>query len=150
MLPYRCYAYLSMALIGVGLMLSCDAPPATPTRIVYPATRTSVPYSTLEPSNSTPTLRVNLDAFAPPARGRDLLIFYCGNCHSFACGLTGQHTAVHWDTIQLTHLDRVGPGLADQDYEEIFLYLKANFDDTKPRPEVPSDIMGKGCTSPFR
>lgn len=123
-------------------------PTVTPRSVkptVRPKTITPLPVS-----HSTATFKVNLDEYAPPGRGRDLLIENCSNCHTFACALIGQRTAGHWLTVENTHRDRIGINLSDRDYGKLFNYLEKNFNDQKPEPVLPPDLLGKGCTTPFR
>lgn len=90
--------------------------------------------------------RFDVEAFLPPARARELFFNYCVNCHSFVCSMRGQRSRERWDVFKFQHRDKL-VGLADADYELIFDYLKENFDDTKPEPELPPELLeGINCT----
>jgi hypothetical protein len=38
--------------------------------------------------------------------------------------------------------------MSDADVTAIFTYLKANFNDSKPEPKIPSELLQQSCT-PF-
>jgi hypothetical protein len=83
----------------------------------------------------------------PAGPGRSLVLESCGNCHSAACAAIGQRTAERWDALKADHRDKV-TSLSEQDRETVFGYLKENFNDSKPEPKVPPQLMQAGCT-PF-
>jgi hypothetical protein len=56
----------------------------------------------------------------------------------------GQRPPERWDALKASHKDYV-PGA---DLEGMFVYLKANFDNTRPEPKVPPAFLQGGCT-PF-
>ncbi|MBF8249045.1 MAG: hypothetical protein HW374_1845 [Bacteroidetes bacterium] len=69
------------------LIASCGAAPeepAVPTQAAFPV------------SDSAPAQKLNLDDFAPPGKGRDLLVQNCSTCHSFVCAIRGQRTREHF------------------------------------------------------
>jgi hypothetical protein len=80
----------------------------------------------------------------PPGEGRDQLLNSCGSCHNLACSAIGQRTDDRWESLKEAHSDKIGPAELDQ----IFTYLKANFNDTRPAPNVPARFLEGGCT-PF-
>ncbi len=80
----------------------------------------------------------------PAGPERDLVLNNCASCHNVACATIGQRPAARWDDLEQGHSDRV-PGA---DLDAIFAYLKGNFDDTKPAPNVPPEFLEGGCT-PF-
>ena len=79
----------------------------------------------------------------PPGPGRDQVLNNCGSCHNLACATIGQRPAARWDALRDSHRDKVSDGL-----DAMFAYLKANFDESKPEPQVPSRFLEGGCT-PF-
>jgi hypothetical protein len=83
----------------------------------------------------------------PAGAGRDLVLNTCGSCHPVACSARGQRTAAAWGNIQESHKDKLG-GMTDTDVSTIFAYLKANFNDTKPEPKIPAELLQQSCT-PF-
>lgn len=76
----------------------------------------------------------------------DMLLFNCGSCHSWVCAVIEQRPETHWNTVQASHRDRVS-GLSDSEYEELFAFLKANFNDQQPEPELPPELRSLGCTT---
>ncbi len=88
--------------------------------------------------------KVDLDAFMPPGRGRDLLLNNCASCHSFVCAITGQRTIEHWRAVKREMRAEVSQ-LDDDDYEVLFAYLEENFNDQKPEPNLPPELRQLGC-----
>lgn len=76
----------------------------------------------------------------------DMLLFNCGSCHSWVCAVIEQRPETHWNTVQATHRDRVS-GLLDSDFEQLFAFLKENFNDQQPEPELPPALRSLGCTT---
>ena len=68
----------------------------------------------------------------------------CASCHNLACSVIGQRTPERWDSLQVSHKDKV----SGADVEAMFAYLKANFDSSKAEPKVPPAFLEGGCT-PF-
>lgn len=83
----------------------------------------------------------------PAGPGRDQALDTCGTCHPVVCAATGQRTAAQWDRIRESHLDKL-TNLGDENLNALFGYLKANFNDTKPEPQIPAEFLQQGCT-PF-
>lgn len=147
---------IAIALLGTGL-ISCFGESPTPTPRPAPTPRlvaVSTPQTPVaQPFTREPrpgTTLVNLDALAPPGTARDALILYCGNCHSFVCALGGQRTLEHWESVKSLHKTSRWVILPDRDYDFLFAYLEANFNDRKPVPDLPPALQGQGCTSPQR
>ncbi len=87
------------------------------------------------------TAKLDMDRIFPPGKGRDLVLFNCTGCHSFVRIVTGQRTQDAWQVVRRTMRSRVS-GLGDQEYDELFAYLEANFDDTRPVPSLPDWLLG--------
>ncbi len=83
------------------------------------------------------TEKVNLDTFAPRGSGRDLVIMNCDYCHPWVCTLQGRRTVDVWTTVEYTHRETLRVHLSDQDWNRLFSYLKDNFNDVKPEPQLP-------------
>ncbi|HEX2521981.1 MAG TPA: hypothetical protein VHP35_07625, partial [Terriglobia bacterium] len=58
----------------------------------------------------------------PPGPGRDNVVSSCGSCHSLLCGVKGQRTAERWDSIKLSHRDKLS-GVSSSDLDKMFAYL---------------------------
>jgi hypothetical protein len=80
----------------------------------------------------------------PPGPGRDQVLNSCGSCHNVACAAIGQRNAQRWDALREGHKEH----MQGTDLAEVFAYLKAHFDDTRPAPVVPARFLEGGCT-PF-
>ena len=93
------------------------------------------------------TKDVTLADIFPPGRERDLVLNTCGSCHSVACVAQGRRTKDRWENIEKGHKDTV-TGVKDADYDAMFAYLEAHFNDTQPEPRVPAKFLAQGCT-PF-
>ncbi len=157
------------ALPTSGTAVPTAAQPATPTCIpgtMSQATVSSVAVSTAvssggatppatAPSTAAPTAasssnqpgKVNMDAILPPDPARDLLFNNCTSCHSWVCAVIGQRTTDDWDRLKLAMRQRVS-GMTDADFETLFNYLKSNFNDQKPVPDLPPEIAAMGCVTP--
>jgi cytochrome c5 len=98
-------------------------------------------------STGEPAKPFSVAGIFPPGTGREKVLETCGSCHSVVCCTRGQRTAERWDNIQKAHKDKL-TGHAGDDVNAMFAYLKANFNETKPEPQVPADLLQQGCT-PF-
>ncbi len=107
-------------------------------------TAPSVAATAAPTSSSGQSNKVNLDAFMPPGKGRDLLLNNCTSCHSFVCAINGQRSVDAWQAVKIGHRDRVA-SLSDEDYNTLFTYLETNFNDQKPPPELPPELANMGC-----
>ncbi len=130
-------ALLATAVVSCAPKVAVIAPPTAAIELVAPASITP------------PGERVNLDSVAPPGRARDLIVENCGTCHSFVCAFRGQRTVEHWQTIKQDMRDKVSQ-VSDQDYDALFAYLEANFNDQKPEPNLPPALQQLGCSSGVR
>jgi hypothetical protein len=63
------------------------------------------------------------------------------------CAARGQRTAERWDSIKKDHKEKLS-GSSSEDLNVMFSYLKANFNDTKPEPQIAPELLQQGCT-PF-
>ena len=64
-----------------------------------------------------------------------------------ACTARGQRSSAQWDRIRESHADKVR-ALTKGQMDTLYTYLKANFNDTKPEPQIPAELLQQGCT-PF-
>jgi mono/diheme cytochrome c family protein len=96
------------------------------------------------PTAGSTSQKVDLNKVFPPGEGRDLVLSNCVACHSFVCSVRGQRPAGHWETVKIGHRAKV-PALNDADFDALFAYLTANFNDTKPEPELPEALLKIGC-----
>ncbi|MBI5029741.1 MAG: 4Fe-4S binding protein [Chloroflexi bacterium] len=88
----------------------------------------------------------NMDVLFPPGEGRDLVLWNCMSCHTFVRIIAG-HSAhshgsepgkdEHWDTHRIRHEPRLWR-LSKPEIDTLYAYLKANFNDQKPQPQLPS------------
>lgn len=138
--------------LGIGLVAACGGSPspgapatsAPPPAASTPAT--AAPAAQAGPAATSGGTFKIADVF-PPGNGRELVLNTCGSCHSIVCSTRDQRTAARWDSIMQGHKDKV-TGLSDADLTTLFTYLKTNFNDTKPEPVVPAELLQQGCT-PF-
>lgn len=90
--------------------------------------------------------KLNLDELAPPGEARELFFNNCTSCHSFVCAVRGQRSIERWNTIKRGHRNKV-IALGDEEYDSLFAYLTENFNDGKPEPEIPPELIeGLNCT----
>ena len=107
----------------------------------------SQPQSNPAVSAEKPSGQSSLANIFPPGPGRELVLNTCGSCHSTACAARGQRTAERWDSIKKDHKDKL-TGSSSEDLNVMFSYLKTNFNDTKPEPQIAAELLQQGCT-PF-
>ncbi len=82
------------------------------------------------------TYRVDMDKIFPPGKGRDLVLNNCTACHNFVRVVIGQRDHGGWLAVRASMGPRVN-SLSKQDLDDLFGYLEANFNDTKPVPDLP-------------
>ncbi len=154
----RILLYLVLILSALVLAVSCDLSPAARPRPLA-STPTTRPTARTVRATITPVIlpgpagpssgfteKVNLDEFAPPGRGRDLVIMNCDYCHPWVCALRNQRTLDHWQMVEDVHRGREWVLLSDDDWNTLFLYLERNFNDQKPEPNFPPAFQQAGCT----
>ena len=83
----------------------------------------------------------------PEGAGKTLVLNNCSSCHAVACSAIGQRTSARWDNLKEDHRDKAS-SLGEEDLETLFAYLKVNFSDSQPEPNVPPHFLERGCT-PF-
>lgn len=91
--------------------------------------------------------QLNVADLFPPGPGREDVLGACGTCHPVACSALGQRAAAQWDRIAESHKDKL-TNLGAESMDALYAYLKANFNDTKPEPQIPAEFLQQGCT-PF-
>jgi cytochrome c5 len=132
-------------LVGGSLIAACaksDQPAEAPKALAplaTPAPSASPAAGAAKPANAA--------SLFPPGDGRQLVLDTCGSCHPVACSARGQRTSAQWDRIRESHADKVS-GLSTKNADALFAYLKANFNDSKPEPQIPAEFLQQGCT-PF-
>ncbi len=97
------------------------------------------------PEPTTWPRKVNMEAIFPPGEGRDLVLYTCMSCHTFVrivVGTNHSHATdsgqlSHWDIHRNLHKQRLMQ-LTDQQVDLIYKYLKANFNEWKTPPRLPS------------
>jgi hypothetical protein len=137
---------LSAIILGGCLIAACggsgdpaQAPAATPAA--------AQPQPTPATAAIGAAKALNVGDLFPPGAGRDQVMDTCGTCHPVACSARGQRTADQWDHIRETHKDRL-TAVSAENLNTLYAYLKANFNDTKPEPQIPAEFIQQGCT-PF-
>lgn len=132
-------------ILGGSLIVACgksDAPPAETPRAA-PAASPS-PSAAPAAGSAQPA---NAASLFPAGDGRQLVLDTCGSCHPVACSARGQRTPAQWDRIRESHADKVS-ALTKAQMDTLYTYLKANFNDTRPEPQIPAELLQQGCT-PF-
>ena len=89
----------------------------------------------------------NVTDVFPPGPGREKVLDTCGSCHPVVCSARGQRTAERWESIKEGHKDKL-TSLSSADLSTMFSYLKEHFNDTRPEPQIPAELLAPGCT-PF-
>lgn len=140
-----CFAAI---IVGGWLLAACGksgTPAAETTRSAAPAS--AQPPSPPDTAGTGAAEAPNVASFFPQGPGRELVLDTCGSCHPVACSARGQRSATQWDRIRESHEDKVS-GITSAQMDVLYSYLKANFNDTKPEPQIPAEFLQQGCT-PF-
>jgi cytochrome c5 len=133
-------------IIGGCVLAACGKSEAPPAETARPAAPATTPSPAATPATGV-AKAANAASLFPEGAGRQLVLDTCGSCHPVACTARGQRTAAQWDRIRESHSDKVS-GVSDKNIDVLFAYLKANFNDTKPEPQIPAEFLQQGCT-PF-
>ena len=130
--------------VAAALLCGCSqasAPASSSSEVAATPSQTQPPAANAAASES-----ITLTDIFPAGTGREQVLNACGSCHSVACVALGRKTAERWDSIKASHMETVSGSGADLD--AMFAYLKEHFNDTKPEPQVPPQLLQQGCT-PF-
>jgi hypothetical protein len=144
-------AFVIAVIAGIWLSVACgnggsggssqNAAPKAPEGAGAPA------QSAQAAGQPQPGQPVTINTLFPPGPGHDLALNTCGTCHPVACVARGQRTPDSWASIKGGHQDKlVNMSTADQD--AVFAYLQEHFNNTRPEPKIPADLIQQGCT-PF-
>jgi hypothetical protein len=141
---------LAAVLAGGYLLASCGKPSAPNAGGAQASTGGAV-MPPAQAASRAPAARpeepFRLATVFPPGRGREKVLNACGSCHALVCVTRGQRTAERWENIKASHRDKLTDA-GSGDLDEMFLYLKTNFNETRPEPRVPAELLQQGCT-PF-
>jgi cytochrome c5 len=86
------------------------------------------------------TTKVDLNAIFPPGEGRDLVLNNCQSCHTFVPIVVLQMDRDQWTRSSLDHRERL-PKLDDATFKTVYEYLIANFNPSRPVPELPKELL---------
>ena len=130
--------------LSSALIVGCNAAeaPGVEDLATAPAEVASAPAAVEEPA-----MPATIGDLFPEGDGRALVLDNCTSCHAVACSAIGQRTSARWDNLKEDHRDKAS-SLGEADLETLFAYLKANFSDSQPEPNVPPHFLEGGCT-PF-
>ncbi|MBM3740021.1 MAG: hypothetical protein FJW39_30045 [Acidobacteria bacterium] len=88
-----------------------------------------------------------LTSVFPAGPGQEKVLSTCGSCHAVGCAALGKRTAANWDNVKKSHKDKMTQ-INAADLDAMFGYLASNFNDSKPEPVFPPELLAQGCT-PF-
>jgi len=134
---------LDVVIASVWLLTGCGISTPPPAEASQGAASKAAPTTPA----TTPSAPFNVASIFPPGPGQALVLNTCGSCHSAVCASRGQRTAEQWESIKKSHKDKLS-ATGSADLNAMFTYLAANFNDTKPEPQVPAELLQQGCT-PF-
>jgi cytochrome c5 len=122
----------------IGLLVAACGSEATPQPTLQPTpTATSeVPQPGPDP---TPPPGARVASFFLAGEGRDLVLEWCGTCHSLTIILTTRKDAEGW----ATYMNNRRPDIAflgDEEVKTVLDYLVANFTPDKPIPQLPPEL----------
>ncbi|MBF8249044.1 MAG: hypothetical protein HW374_1844 [Bacteroidetes bacterium] len=135
---------------GILLLASCSSSgtpsgqPTTPAGSSAPTTAAPAAGATTasQPKGTT------LAEILPAGNGLTLLLNNCSSCHSVVCSVKGQRPVDRWESLKQDHRDKTS-GLSEADLNTLFSYLSANFNNTKPEPNLPPELAAQGGCTPF-
>ena len=136
-----------VVLAGACLLGACGSSNPPSAQVSQPATPAAAPAPAPAPPASPTGKPFNVASIFPPGPGRDMVLSTCGSCHPVSCVARGQRTAERWASLQRSHKDKL-TATSEADLNTMFSYLKANFSDTRPEPQIPPEALQQGCT-PF-
>jgi hypothetical protein len=90
-------------------------------------------------AKSGPT-KVDLNAIFPEGKGRDLVLNNCQSCHTFVPIVVLQMERDQWTRSSMDHRERL-PTVSDDDFKFLYEYLIANFNPSRPVPELPKELL---------
>lgn len=132
---------LVLALLGAWLLAACGKP-ARPSDDAGKSAASKAPEAA-----PAPAAPFSAASIFPPGPGRELVLNTCGSCHPVVCTARGQRTAERWESLKQDHKDKL-TSVSSADLNVMFSYLAKNFNDTKPEPQIPAELLQQGCT-PF-
>jgi hypothetical protein len=134
-------ARLALAIIGAWFLTGCGKSTPQPAEAAQGTASKAGPKA----PETTPSTPFNVTSIFPPGPGRELVLNTCGSCHSAVCATRGQRTAERWESIKKNHKDKLTAS-SSADLNTMFSYLAANFNETKPEPQVTAELLQQGCT----
>ena len=81
-----------------------------------------------------------MNAIFPPGEGRDLVLNNCQSCHTFVPIVVLQMDRDQWTRSSVDHRERL-PKLDDATFKTVYEYLIANFNPSRPVPELPKELL---------
>ena len=84
--------------------------------------------------------KVDLNAIFPQGEGRDLVLNNCQSCHTFVPIVVLQMERDQWTRSSMDHRERL-PKLDDATFKTLYEYLIANFNPSRPVPELPKELL---------
>jgi hypothetical protein len=84
--------------------------------------------------------KIDMNAIFPPGEGRDLVLNNCQSCHTFVPIVVLQMDRDQWTRSSVDHRERL-PKLDDATFKTVYEYLIANFNPSRPVPELPKELL---------
>jgi len=119
----------------IVLLVAGCGPKATP-QPTSTATPAQVPHPGPDP---TPPPGARVAGFFAEGPGRDLVLEWCGTCHSLARILTTRKDPEGWANYMKTRRADIA-FLGDEEVKTVLDYLIANFTPDKPIPQLPPEL----------
>jgi len=140
----RCWCVSKLAVLSATFSIVIACGPAK----TSDAAGGAAPSTTVaKPATTATDKPVTLSSVFPPGNAKEMVLNTCGSCHPVVCVARGQRTAARWDSLEKDHKDKLTSTSA-ADLDAMFSYLKANFNDAKPEPQIPAELAQQSCT-PF-
>jgi hypothetical protein len=122
------------AIVALALTLGGCARPSSESARNDPAPGKPNPGQTAEP------VKINIDEIFPGGPGRELTLNNCTSCHTFVPIVVLQMNKEAWERNERIHRSRV-PGLSDDEFKTLYVYLQANFNPDHPVPKLPKELL---------
>lgn len=123
--------------VAIKVITATRVPSATPASVPGPASETEYgPPGDTALSPTPGVQKLDMDIIFPPGAGRELLLYNCTACHSFVRIVLGQRSKQEWLLVRRKMRPNVSH-LSDAEVDTLFAYAEANFNETKPVPDLP-------------
>ena len=129
---HRSSIFFVTIILGGGVLLTACSPATAQT--------SSNPQPAEQQTPAGKSSNLNIDQIFPAGPGRNLVLNNCVNCHTITPIVVLQLTKEAWERSGRDHRERVY-ALNDAEFHTLYDYLIANFNPSKPVPQLPKELL---------